>query len=88
MSRNNVTLLGAGASVDAGVPTSVGLVNSIQTLLQCDPRIRRIFDFVVAGCSMREAWTQSGQANIEDVANAVSALRYRRTSELTPFVSG
>ena len=88
MSRNIVTLLGAGASVDAGAPTSVGLVNSIQTLLQSDPRLRRIFDFVVAGCSMREAWTQSGQANIEDVANAVSALRYRRTSELAPFVSG
>ncbi|MBE6482427.1 MAG: SIR2 family protein [Actinomyces ruminicola] len=85
-----VTLLGAGASVDAGGHTSVGMVDRVASLLQHqnDMAIRRIYEFVVAGCSMRSAWMEAGSANIEDVANAVAALYDRRYNELAPFVSG
>lgn len=86
--RKIVVLLGAGASVDAGGPTSVELVECVRHLLADEPDVCRIYDFVVAGCSMRSAWTESGRANIEDVANSVAALCDRRSNELAPFVSG
>ncbi len=89
---DTTVLLGAGASSNAGIPTSGQLVAKIGREINGDPRLHAIFDAIHAGCLMRSASSRiSGSIpvwpNIEDVANTIDALIDRRNSDLAPFVA-
>lgn len=84
-------LLGAGASMDGGIPTSGQLLESVGGKLD-DPRLHALFDAVHAGCLMRSASSRIGGAHpvwptIEDVANSIDALIDRDMSDIAPFVA-
>ncbi|MAU84016.1 MAG: hypothetical protein CME34_19530 [Gordonia sp.] len=84
-------LLGAGASMDGGIPTSSQLVEKVGDRLT-DPRLHAIFDAVHAGCLMRSASARIAGGSpawptIEDIANTIDALIDRNMSDIAPFVA-
>lgn len=85
-------LLGAGASNDAGIPTSAQLVDRVGDRITDDPRLHAIYDAINAGCLMRSASSRiSGVSlpwpTIEDVANTIDALIDHKNSDIAPFVA-
>src|SRR4051794_30038485 len=86
-------LLGAGASVDAGVPSAYDMTKAIADQFRSDPLLKqhaRVVSFVIGGLLFEAG--KSGQdpltagVNVEDLFNAVQLLAERHTLEAAPFV--
>ncbi len=95
LSGNIIVLLGAGASVEAGVPASFAMTDAIVKQINDDPatnynNLAWALNFV---CGALKAYNTSRQASylegldVEFVVSAVSLLASRREHEATPFVS-
>ena len=88
-----MVLLGAGASVEAGVPHSYDMTGKIAERFRQDPRLQRhahVISFVVGGLLFQQG-IKGGDpltsgVNIEELFNAVELLSQRNTSESAPFV--
>lgn len=85
-------LLGAGASVGAGVPASAGMVRELQRLVRLNGREPhlRAFQLVVGGLFYRygaRGLDPFASVDIEDLVRAVQTLADRYTLEAAPFVA-
>src|SRR5687767_3917896 len=87
-----IALLGAGASVEAGVPAAVAMTSAISDLLHREARhasaeaqsrhLAMAFDVVSAALS-----GAGTAADIERVATAVQFVAQRREFEIAPLIS-
>src|SRR5436309_2636336 len=98
---NEVVLLGAGASKEAGVPTAIEMTRSMLELAggsvddwnpaSAEHRILRLLRFVVGGLVFQQGISGADPLttgiNIEAVFNAISLLARRNTLEFSPFVA-
>jgi NAD-dependent SIR2 family protein deacetylase len=86
-------LLGAGASMEADVPSAVGMTTKMLDVFSKDMMLKRqskVLRFVVGGLLFKQGTRGENPfdgVNIEDLFNAVLSLADRKNSELTPFVS-
>ncbi len=89
MSR--IVLLGAGASVDAEIPTAVGMTEKIMKHFE-DRRVReelKALKFVIGGLLFRagiQGRNPLSGVNVEEVFTATRALADRDDLEISPFV--
>ena len=85
-------LLGAGATVEAGVPASTQMTKDMLSAFSEDFRLRheyRVLKFVVGGLLFQAGAKGSNPfegINIEDLFNTVNLLGEKNDSELSPFV--
>ena len=86
-------LLGAGASVPAGIPTANGMVRDIYGKLKTSthiwPQIGPAIDLVLGGIKFRHAVTDSdpfSEVDIEEVYATLIDLSHRNTNRLAPFI--
>lgn len=83
-----VVLLGAGASADAGVPTAKRMTARMSDVLQSD-ELERALAVIVGGLQMGAGWQHNistGDPDIERVIDAARMLSNRFDAELAPFV--
>jgi len=86
-------LLGAGASVEAGIPDAFRMTKVMLDKFSNDiysRRINKILQFVVGGLLFQQGIKGEnpyGGVNIEDLFNTVLLLGERQNSELGPFIS-
>jgi len=88
-----IILLGAGASVDAGIPASGQMITKLEGLLESDESwksYRQLYHFVKA--SLVSSEVMKGKApstpDIERVVNTLSELEKNTGCTLYPFMSG
>lgn len=86
-------LLGAGASVEAGVPDTYGMTRKITELFRNDVEMKRyspVISFVIGGLlfqqGVRGEDPLQGAINVEELFNAVQLLAERNALEAAPFV--
>lgn len=97
----DIVLLGAGASVDAGLPTSFGLTNDISRASALPepgrrggaPELAAALAFAVGTLYQQRGAAginpiQKPGMDIEELIEAIDSLAHPETSGLTPFVSG
>lgn len=88
-----IFLLGAGASIEAGIPDSYQMSEKIIENIAADPRlhnITKILNFVIGGIIFHNGLIGENPysgVNVEDLFTTVELLAKRRTSELSPFIS-
>ncbi len=86
-------LLGAGASVEAGIPDTYKMTELMLDKFKDNRRDRRIFNvlqFVVGGLLFQRGIHREnpyGGVSIEDLFNSVIMLADRQNSEIGPFIS-
>ena len=81
--------MGAGASVDAGVPAAHGMTKSLIELLGETSKHGHIVRFVVGGLLMQKGVNGENPfdgVNVEDVFNAIELLANRENLEAAPFI--
>ena len=94
ISMSEMLLLGAGASVDAGLPTSIDMTRKIVDLFWEDrfwrPEHARVVSFVIGGLlfsrGVKGMKPLSGGVNVEEFFSSVELLAQRNSSEIAPFV--
>jgi hypothetical protein len=91
---SEMLLLGAGASVEAGVPGAYAMSTEIVKRLRDKPQFRReahLLSFIAGGLLQKAGRDNSNPftagVNVEDLFNAVSLLGERETLEAAPFVA-
>jgi hypothetical protein len=87
----DIVLLGAGASVDAGVPSSFAMTREIVSRIAERPQSRanRVLRFVVGGLLFQQGIRGKDPyagVDVEDLFNAVLLLGDRENLEAAPFV--
>lgn len=86
-------LLGAGASVEAGIPGSYDLTEKILSEIESDPRYEKqsqILKLVIGGLLFQSGAHNSNPllgVNIEDLFNTIQDLSNRNSANLSPFVA-
>lgn len=92
IAMTEMILLGAGASADAGIPTSTAMTQKIREHFERDKERADEFNvvaFVIGGLQFQQAINASRGAqnvDVEDLFNAVHMLALRRNIEAAPFV--
>lgn len=92
---SEIFLLGAGASVEAGVPHAYKMSNEMLNRFSKENNSRfhsfgKVLQFVVGGLMFQKGIKGENPyhgVNIEDLFNAVRLLGDRQDSELSPFIS-
>lgn len=85
-------LLGAGASVEAGIPDAGGMTAKIAELFRdrVEGRYAHAINFIIGGLlfqkGVRNEYPIDSRINVEDLFNAVRLLRDRHQLEAAPFV--
>jgi NAD-dependent SIR2 family protein deacetylase len=90
-----IFLLGAGASVEAGIPATYDMTSKMLTNFSDDQRAHyyrydEVLQFVVGGLLFQQGIRGENPyngVNIEDLFNAVLLLSDRQNSEVSPFIS-
>lgn len=89
----NSLLLGAGASVESGIPDAIGMTRRLLTLLRANPDLTKeahALSFVVGGllfdAGKRDQNPLDPAINVEDLFNAVQLLANRTRLEAAPFI--
>jgi NAD-dependent SIR2 family protein deacetylase len=90
---SEMCLLGAGASVEAGVPDTYGMTQRIAEVFQRDPQLRRyahVISFAIGGLLFQQGIKGKNPlvsgVNVEELFNAVQLLAERNSLEAAPFV--
>lgn len=90
---NEMILLGAGASVEAHVPTAFTMTEKIVSNLRSNPRFEKqshALSYVVGGLLFEAGKNNVNPLepaiNVEDLFNAVQLLAERKTLEAAPFI--
>lgn len=90
---NEMILLGAGASVEAGIPDTYDMTKIIAEEFRKDISMQRhahLISFVIGGLlfqkGIRDEDPLGGGVNVEELFNAVQLLAERDTLEAAPFV--
>ncbi|MGI8979826.1 MAG: SIR2 family protein [Pirellulaceae bacterium] len=91
--KNEMLLLGAGASVEAGIPSAHKMTRVISDEFRKNSRLSRIghlISFVIGGLLFEAGKNNrdplSSEVNVEDLFNAVQMLADRHNLEASPFV--
>lgn len=85
-------LLGAGSSVEAGVPDAFGMTHKLIEVFARDPvlvKYSHVLRFVVGGLLFNQGVRGNDPfegVNVEDVFNAIQILAERQTLEAAPFI--
>lgn len=83
-----VVLLGAGASVEAGIPASFPMTEKISVWLSSGPdRLKSAYRLISGGLLMGSGPTEGTGVDIEQVLNVSEMLSRRSRIELAPFVA-
>ena len=84
-----IVLLGAGASVAAGVPAVFAMTGKVRTHIRRlrDPALSSAFDLVAGGLQMTNPQVRLGDVDIEQVLTVSNLLANRARTELAPFVA-
>jgi hypothetical protein len=90
--ENSLVLLGAGASVEAGIPSSFGMTTQLVKQIEAQEprRLGPALNFVCGALLAYDSGHGSSpfeSLDIERVFSAVELLAERRTLEVTPFVA-
>ncbi len=90
---SEMLLLGAGASIDAGVPGAYAMTQEIAKRLRKDPFLNKhahVISFVIGGLLFEAGKNNLDPltvgVNVEELFNAVQLLAERHTLEAAPFV--
>jgi hypothetical protein len=90
---NEMLLLGAGASVEAGVPDTYGMTRKIVNSFREDPFLKQhahVISFVIGGLLFQQGIKDENpleaSVNVEELFNAVQLLAERNALEAAPFV--
>jgi len=85
-----IILLGAGASVDAGIPTTFGLTKKVvDKFVDIEDIDTKALNFVISGLQFRKGIQNEyifSNINIEEVLRALEMLSDRFELEIAPFV--
>jgi len=88
-----MVLLGAGASVEAGIPAAFDMTRRMVELFGADPSLRgysRVLRFAVGGLLYQQGikgYDPFEGVNIEDLFNAIDLLARREEADIAAFVS-
>ena len=89
---NEMVLLGAGASVEAGIPAAFCMTRRMIELFGADPGLRehnRVLRFAVGGLLYQQGikgYDPFGGVDIEDLFNAIDLLAHREEVDVATFV--
>jgi NAD-dependent SIR2 family protein deacetylase len=90
---SEMILLGAGASVEAGIPTSDEMTRKIADMFHNSPEHRvgaKVLDFVIGGLLFKRGMDGENplacRVNVEELFNAVQLLAERGRLDASPFV--
>jgi len=90
---NEMLLLGAGASVEAGVPDAYDMTHELSDFFRRNPASDKhghVISFVIGGLLFQQGVNGKDPlkegVNVEDLFNAVQLLAERNTLEAAPFV--
>jgi len=90
---SEMLLLGAGASIDAGVPGAYAMTQAISKRFRADFSLKKhahVISFVIGGLLFEAGKNNqdplSAGVNVEELFNAVQLLAERNTLEAAPFV--
>jgi len=93
-SKDLVFLLGAGASVEAGIPASGMMIDEIETLLRNDPRWKKFLDLyhhiksaIYYSAGLKGRFERDVQYNIETLVNTIYELERNEEHPLYPFIA-
>ncbi|MBL8087471.1 MAG: SIR2 family protein [Chthonomonas sp.] len=93
-SRDLLILLGAGASADAGIPTSAAMITQIEELLRNDPDwmpFRRLYEHVRSAihysAGLRGRFGDQVVYNIETLVNTLLELERNEEHPIYPFIA-
>jgi len=84
-----IILLGAGASVEAGVPAAYDMTKKLMDLFPETSKHGHIIRFVVGGMLMQKGVKGENPfdgVNVEDLFNAIELLANRESLEAAPFI--
>lgn len=94
MQSTSMVLLGAGASVDAGIPTAVDMTQRMFEIFHQSYRIEeqelQALRLVISGLQFRHGLRRDDpfqKVNIEELFTAVEMLAKRKELEIAPFVN-
>ncbi len=89
---SEMILLGAGASVEAGVPGAYDMTREIAARFQSDEELQRyapVLSFVIGGLLFQQGIRGNNPydgVDVEELFNAVQLLESRSTLEAAPFI--
>ncbi len=91
MSRSKtMVLLGAGASVEAGIPASVDLTETLISRFRLHSRSGEVLRFVYGGLMLGKGTRGEDPLqgiNVEDLIEAISQLANRKKLQIAPFIA-
>lgn len=91
MSRSKtMVLLGAGASVEAGIPASVNLTETLISRFRLHSRSGEVLRFVYGGLMLGKGTRGEDPLqgiNVEDLIEAISQLANRKKLQIAPFIA-
>jgi len=87
----DVVLLGAGASMDAGIPGAFDMTRQIANRFEkLNPRLKHVLNFVMGGLLFDAGQRNNNPLecgiNVEALFNAIQLLGERHTLEASPFI--
>lgn len=93
-SKDIIFLLGAGASAEAGIPTSAAMIDNIEHLLDRDERWKRFRDLyhhvksaIYYSAGLRGKFNSQVSYNIETLVNTLYELEKNEDHPLYPFIA-
>lgn len=89
-----IILLGAGASVEAGIPTSIQMIKDIEALLRNDDgweNYKKLYDYIKSsilhGDGINGKFDDNVNYNIERLVNTLSELEKKEEHTIYPFIA-
>ncbi len=85
-----MVLLGAGASVEAGIPAAVQLTETLINYFRAHSRTGRVLRYVYGGLMLGKGARGEDPLkgiNVEDLIEAVHLLARRKTLQIAPFIA-
>lgn len=87
---NKMVLLGAGASVEAGIPAAVGLTEKVINHFRLHSRTGQVLRYVYGGLMMGKGARGEDPLqgiNVEDLIEAINQLADRKNLQIAPFIA-
>jgi SIR2-like domain len=89
-----IILLGAGASVEAGIPTSIQMIKDIEAQLKNEvgwKEYKKLYDYIksaiIHGDGINGKFDENVNYNIERLANTLSELEKKEEHTIYPFIA-
>lgn len=84
-----VFVLGAGSSIDAGIPTAYKMVSDFEKDLENDSELRKLYMYLKSSIIFQrglKSFQASSSVSIEEVLNVIEALKLQEDNILYPYI--